>query len=110
MKTPYGKGFPYGLLQAENTRSARCSRVVLSKLLAARKANFLSLLELAKKSQCSKCSRMLAKTIRQPLNYFRVHTVLLTVVAVFAFQVTFLSDPFKGFPSKMCLSLFFKYK
>ena len=34
-------------------RSARCSRVVLSKLLAARKANFLSLLVLAKKSQCS---------------------------------------------------------
>ena len=34
------KGFPYGLLQAENIRSlrsARCSRVVLSKLLAARK-------------------------------------------------------------------------
>ena len=53
---------------------------------------------------------MLAKTIRQPLNYFRVHTILLTLVAVFTFQVTFLSDPFKGFPSKMCLSLFFKYK
>ena len=34
-------------------RSARCSRVVLSKLLAARKANVLSLLVLAKKSQCS---------------------------------------------------------
>ena len=34
------KGFPYGLLQAENIRSlrsARCSRVVLSKLLAAPK-------------------------------------------------------------------------
>ena len=88
MKTPYGKGFPYGLLQAENIRIARCSRVVLSKLLVARKANFLSLLVLAKKSQCSKCSRMLAKTIRHPLNYFRVHTILLTVVAVFAFQVT----------------------
>ena len=28
----------YGLLQTENIRSARCSRVVLSKLLAARKA------------------------------------------------------------------------
>ena len=41
------------MLQAENIRSARCSRVVLSKLLAARKANFLSLLVLAKKSQCS---------------------------------------------------------
>ena len=89
LKAPYGRGFPYGLLQAENTRSARCSRVVLSKLLAARQANFLSLLVLAKKSQCSKCSRMLAKTIRHPLNYFRVHTVLLTVVALFAFQVTF---------------------
>ena len=62
------KGFPYGLLQAENIRSARCSRVVLSKLLAARKANFLSLHVLAKKSQYSGCSRMLAKTIRHPLN------------------------------------------
>ena len=41
------------MLQAENIRSARCLRVVLSKLLAARKANFLSLLVLAKKSQCS---------------------------------------------------------
>ena len=50
---PHGKGFPYGLLQAENIRSACCSRVVLSKLLAARKANFLSLLVLAEKSQCS---------------------------------------------------------
>ena len=106
MKTPYGKGFPYGLLQAENIRNARCSRVVLSKLLAARKSNFLSLLVLAKKSQCSKCSRMLAKTIRHPLNYFRVHTILLTVVAVFAFQVTFLSDPFKGFLPR-CAFLYF---
>ena len=34
------KGFSYGLLQAENIRSARCSRVLLSILLAARKANF----------------------------------------------------------------------
>ena len=25
LKAPYGRGFPYGLLQAENTRSARCS-------------------------------------------------------------------------------------
>ena len=32
----------------------------------ARKANFLFLLVLAKKSQCSACSRMLAKTIRHP--------------------------------------------
>ena len=32
----------------------------------ARKANFLFLLLLAKKSQCSACSRMLAKTIRHP--------------------------------------------
>ena len=30
------------MLQAENIRSARYSRVVLSKLLAARKANFFS--------------------------------------------------------------------
>ena len=44
-----------------------------------------------------------------PLKLF-LRTILLTLVAVFAFQVTFLSDPFKGFPSKMCLSLFFKYK
>ena len=40
------------MLQAENIRSVRCSRVVLSKLLAARKANFLCLLVLTKKSQC----------------------------------------------------------
>ena len=32
----------------------------------ARKANFLFLLVLAKKSQSSACSRMLAKTIRDP--------------------------------------------
>ena len=38
------KQFPYGLLRAENIRSARCS---------GRKANFLSLLVLARKSQCS---------------------------------------------------------
>ena len=38
------KGFPYGLLEGENIRKARCSRVVLSKLLSARKANFLFLL------------------------------------------------------------------
>ena len=44
------------------------------------------------------------KTIQSTVNYFRVHTILLTLVAVFAFQVTFLSDPFKRFPSKMCLS------
>ena len=43
----------YGLLQAENIRSARSTRILLSKLLAARKANFLSLLVLAKKLQCS---------------------------------------------------------
>ena len=48
------KGFPYGLLQAENIRSAPCLRFVLSKLLAASKANFLSLLVLTKKSQCSR--------------------------------------------------------
>ena len=33
----------------ENIRRARCSRVVLSELLAARKANFLSLLVSARK-------------------------------------------------------------
>ena len=48
-------------------RSACCSRVVLSKLLAARKANFLSLLVLGKKIAVLTCSRMLAKTIRHPL-------------------------------------------
>ena len=42
-----------------------------SKLLAARKANFLSLLVLAKKSQCTACSRMLAKTIRHPYFLYR---------------------------------------
>ena len=41
------------VLKSEKLRSARCLRVVLSKLLAARKANFLSLLVLTKKSQCS---------------------------------------------------------
>ena len=64
-----GPGFPYGLLQTENITSARCSRVVLSKLLAARKGNFLSLLVLAKKSHAVlACSRMLTKTIRHPFN------------------------------------------
>ena len=53
LKKKKKKGFPYGLLQAENIGSARCLRFVLSKLLAARKANFLSLLVLTKKSQCS---------------------------------------------------------
>ena len=53
LKKKKKKGFPYGLLQAENIRSPRCLRFVLSKLLAARKANFLSLLVLTKKSQCS---------------------------------------------------------
>ena len=42
-----------------------------SKLLAARKVNFLSLLVLAKKSQCTACSRMLAKTIRHPYLLYR---------------------------------------
>ena len=52
----------------KNTRSARYSRVVLSNLLGARKAIFLSLLvqKSQKKSQCSACSRKLAKTIRHP--------------------------------------------
>ena len=58
------------LLQAENIRSARCLRVVLSKLLAAREANFLTLLVLAKKIAVLACSRMLAKSIRHP-NYRR---------------------------------------
>ena len=35
----------------------------------ARKANFLILLVLTKKSQCSACSQMLAKTIRHPFNW-----------------------------------------
>ena len=40
--------FSQAMLQAEDITSARCSRLVLSKLLAARKANFLSLLERTK--------------------------------------------------------------
>ena len=43
-------------MQKENIRSAGCLRVVLSKMLAARKINFLSLLELAK----NRSARMLA--------------------------------------------------
>ena len=35
-------------------------------LLASSQSTFLFLLVLAKKSQCSACSRMLAKTIRHP--------------------------------------------
>ena len=44
------------MLQKENIRSARCLRVVLSKMLAARKIIFLSLLELAK----NRTARMLS--------------------------------------------------
>ena len=44
----------------------------------ARKANFLFLLVLAKKSQCSACSRMLAKTIRHP-SYSRKYGILFLV-------------------------------
>ena len=63
-----GPGFPYGLLQAENIRSARCSRVVLSKLLAARKGNFLSLLVLANKSQRSHARECSQRPFVTPLN------------------------------------------
>ena len=58
------------MLQAENIKRARCSQVVLSKLLAAHEANCLSLFMLPKKSQCLACSRMLAKTIRHPLHTY----------------------------------------
>ena len=68
------------MLQAENIRSARCSRVVLSKLLAARKANFLSLLVLAKKSQCSHARECLQRPFVTPLIVghirFRSHNVV----------------------------------
>ena len=70
MKTPYGKGFPYGLLQAENIRNARCSRVVLSKLLAARKSNFLSLLVLAKKIAVLEMFANARKDHSSPLKLF----------------------------------------
>ena len=59
----YRKGFPYGLLQAENIRSACYSWVVLSKLLAARKANFFISTRAHKKIAVLACSWMLAKTI-----------------------------------------------
>ena len=89
----------------ENIRIARCSRVVLSKLLAVRKAIFfISARASSQKNGSARNARKCSS--RHPLNYFRVHTILLTLVAVFAFQVTFLSDPFKGFPSKMCLLYF----
>ena len=55
----------------ENIRNARCSRVVLFKLLAARKANFLFLFVLAKhRSAC-----MLAKTICHPYYSFSFDAV-----------------------------------
>ena len=54
------------LLQAENIRSARYSRVVLSKLLAARKANFFICAGARKKIALLACLRMLANTIRHP--------------------------------------------
>ena len=54
------KGFPYGLLQVENIRSARCLRVVLSKLLA-KQIFYLCLCLQKNRSAC-----MLAKTIRHP--------------------------------------------
>ena len=60
------------MLKAENIRSAHCT-TVLSKLLAAREANFLSLLVLAKKIA------VLAKTIRHP--YARTVEVHLDSVA-----------------------------
>ena len=47
------------------------SKFKRSKLLAARKENFLSLLVLAKKSQCTACSQMLGKTICHPYFLYR---------------------------------------
>ena len=74
---PHGKGFPYGLLQAENIRSACCSRVVLSKLLAARKANFLFLLVLAKKIAVLE---MLANARKDHRHPFRCHIQLYSYI------------------------------
>ena len=51
------KGFLYGLLQAENIRSARCSRVLPSKLLAARKANFFISARARKKKRSARHAR-----------------------------------------------------
>ena len=52
----------------ENMRSARCLRIVLFKLLAARKleANFFISARARKKVAVLACSRILAKTIRHP--------------------------------------------
>ena len=46
----------------------------------ARKANFLFLLVLAKKSQCSACSRMLAKTICHPSFTYAIFANSLTLL------------------------------
>ena len=55
------KGFPYGLLKAENIRSlrsARCSRVVLSKLLAASKmSKFFNLYSCSQKNRSARHAR-----------------------------------------------------
>ena len=50
----------------ENIRSAHCLWVVFSKLLAAHKANFLSLLVLAKKSQSSHAREWLQRPFVTP--------------------------------------------
>ena len=59
------KGFPYGLLQAENIRSlrsARCSRVVLSKLLAASKmSKFFNLYSCSQKNRSAWHARECSK-------------------------------------------------
>ena len=56
--------------------SARCSRVVLSKLLAARKGNFLSLLVLAKKSQSSHARECSQRPSVTPLMHRKRTTAL----------------------------------
>ena len=60
---------------------AKFKRVLIcscySNFCVARKANFSFLLVLAKKSQCSACSRMLAKTIRHPFKALLTHFEIL---------------------------------
>ena len=72
----------------------------------ARKANFLFLLVLAKKSQCSACSRMLAKTIRYPYMSVQIMVriryvvtpvfLIYTLFAPFCIKLNFLPCKFFG--------------
>ena len=67
------------MLQAENIRSARCSRVILSKLLAASKANFFISARARKKIAVL---GMLAKTIRHPFICLAVSRVLVCLLKI----------------------------